>query len=142
MSSRIMFPFSLMRSQSMSSLSSSKSTPKSSSQLAQILAIDATTPSISTPVVRPRLTRQKKRVSFDASLPPTSPISFDEESQPRSFSDSMSSSSSEDMDSILRKRRKSEIDSSVDLRAVLAAGIIEWRNEVDSGAVEDEEVDA
>jgi len=28
--------------------------------------------------------------------------------------------------------RKAEIDSSVDLKAVLAAGIIEWRNEVDT----------
>jgi len=81
---------------------------------------------------RPRLSSPNKRVSFDAVSVPLPSATWEELATPSTlFNPSFalpSSSSSEDR---LRALRKAEIDSNVDLKAVLAQGIVEWRNEVE-----------
>jgi len=75
---------------------------------------------------RPRLARQKKRVSFDA----TSSVHYTTSIiKPVDFS-LVGESSTSGPSLGLTRRNSKEIDSGVDLRAVLAAGIVEWRTEV------------
>lgn len=137
MASRV-FSFSLVRSKSTTSLasnSSSRSTltshsnnsvlglSSSSSSHPHVLQTSTSSPSLSSQISssRPRLNKHKKRVSFDvaaaSALNTENLLSFDAPPCTPSTASRW-------------KARRSEIDG-LDVRAVLAAGIIEWRTQVD-----------
>jgi len=88
---------------------------------------------------RPRLSSHNKRVSFDAISIPLPSSSFDEvegDSGPSSNIPPPTPIASIRGDR-LRAGRRPDIDSRVDLKAVLAAGINAWRTEVEAEAQEE-----
>ncbi|KAG8898100.1 hypothetical protein FRB99_007673 [Tulasnella sp. 403] len=98
------------------------------------------TPSSDTCVVkakamRPRLSSHTKRVSFDATSVPLPSATWEE------FASASTVLTEPPFplpgtDDRQRDLRRAEIDSNVDLKAILAAGIIEWRKEVDVGSAD------
>jgi hypothetical protein len=89
---------------------------------------------------RPRLSSPHKRVSFDATSVPLPSATWEELASPATLANPpfplpiLESSTST---TPARDIRKVDIDSSIDLKAILAQGIIEWRNEVDAEGVEE-----
>jgi len=81
---------------------------------------------------RPRLSFHNKRVSFDATSVPLPSATWEELASPASLLNPPFPIPEIVTENRNHTLRKAEIDSSIDLKAVLAAGIMEWREEVDA----------
>lgn len=92
--------------------------------------------------LRPRLSPPHKRVSFDAVSVPLPSVDMEEMESPVAGSSNIpppTPIASVRGDRLRANRKTSSMDSVVDLKAVLAAGIDAWRTEIAEAEVESEE---
>ncbi|KIO24102.1 hypothetical protein M407DRAFT_244562 [Tulasnella calospora MUT 4182] len=88
---------------------------------------------------RPRLSSPHKRVSFDATSVPLPSATWEELASPATLANPPFPLPILASSTPARDIRKVDIDSSIDLKAILAQGIIEWRNEVEVDGVEEQQ---
>ncbi|KAG9042768.1 hypothetical protein FS837_010403 [Tulasnella sp. UAMH 9824] len=88
---------------------------------------------------RPRLSSPHKRVSFDATSVPLPSATWEELASPATLANPPFPLPILKSSTPARDIRKVDIDSSIDLKAILAQGIIEWRNEVEVEGVEEQQ---
>lgn len=88
---------------------------------------------------RPRLSSPHKRVSFDATSVPLPSATWEELASPATLANPPFPLPILESSTPARDIRKVDIDSSIDLKAILAQGIIEWRNEVEVEGVEEQQ---
>ncbi|KAG8950828.1 hypothetical protein FRC04_007060 [Tulasnella sp. 424] len=112
---------------------------ESSRPRASSLSSTSSTSTKSGKASRPRLSSPHKRVSFDATSVPLPSATWEELASPATLANPPFPLPILESPAPARDIRKVDIDSSIDLKAILAQGIIEWRNEVEVEGVEEQQ---